>query len=105
MARYWSLRAAWRAAKVEEGTGEAVTDGDDAGSFRPRPLPLERHLAQVEAKARKFAENAGLSAKLVETIAFAARFHDSGKADPRFQTYLAGGVSRAPSRSPRAVVA
>jgi len=83
-------------AKVEEGTGEAVSDGDDAGSFRPRPLPLERHLAQVEAKAREFAENARLSAKLVETIAFAARFHDSGKADPRFQTYLAGGVQPGP---------
>ena len=77
-------------------TGEAITDGDDAGSFRPQSLPLEIHLAQVEARAREFAEKAGLSPKLTETIAFAARFHDSGKADPRFQTYLAGGVEPGP---------
>ena len=83
-------------AKEEKGTSEAVTDGDDAGSFRPQSLPLEIHLAQVEAKAREFAQKAGLSPKLTETIAFAARFHNSGKADPRFQTYLAGGVEPGP---------
>jgi CRISPR-associated endonuclease/helicase Cas3 len=84
----------------EDGLAEAVTDGGDAGSFRTRPLPLEKHLADVEAKAREFAQRAGLSSKLVSTVVLAARLHDMGKADPRFQTYLAGGAE--PSEPPLA---
>lgn len=75
---------------------EAVTEDDDAGSFRREALPLDAHLRQVEAKARCFSKGTGLPRRLAETLAFAAAWHDAGKADPRFQKYLAGGVEPGP---------
>jgi CRISPR-associated endonuclease/helicase Cas3 len=69
---------------------EPVTDGGDAGSFRSASLGLAEHVGQVEAKVGSFAKGVGLPAKLRETLAFVARWHDAGKADPRFQAYLAG---------------
>jgi CRISPR-associated endonuclease/helicase Cas3 len=78
-------------AQGSQAFAESVTDGGDAGSFGGAPLPLADHIAQVETKAREFARSLGLRGRLTETIAFAARHHDDGKADPRFQTYLAGG--------------
>lgn len=48
------------------------------------------HLAHVEAKVRGSAPAAGLDARLTELVALAARLHDLGKADPRFQADLYG---------------
>lgn len=70
-------------------TAEAVTDDDDLGSLTIAQT-LTDHSAQVEAQARDFAAQVGLDARLTETVSRAARWHDNGKADPRFQTYLKG---------------
>ena len=70
---------------------EPVTEGDDAGSFRARAIPLAEHAAHVEKKARAFAAAAGLPERTAADVAIAAFLHDEGKADPRFQAYLRGG--------------
>ena len=67
------------------------SDEDDASSQRPRPLSLRQHLNDVESQARRFATQVGLPDGLINDLAIAGRFHDLGKADPRFQALLRGG--------------
>jgi CRISPR-associated endonuclease/helicase Cas3 len=83
-------------ARGADDSAEPVTEDGDAGSFRREALPLDLHLQQVADKARAFAENIGLPRRVAKTIAFAAAWHDKGKADPRFQKYLAGGAAPSP---------
>lgn len=71
---------------------EAVSDGGDAGSFRSCAQGLATHRAEVEAQVRAFAARLELDDDLVESAALAARLHDDGKADPRFQAYLSGSL-------------
>lgn len=77
----------------ETGTAEdeAITDGDDAGSFRPVAVELAIHSKHVEERARTFARAAGLADRLVEDVALAGFLHDEGKRDERFQLYLRRG--------------
>ena len=53
-------------------------------------LPLRQHLADVFDTAIRFTEASNLSAILKRTITHAAKLHDIGKADPRFQAMLLG---------------
>lgn len=68
-----------------------ATEDDAAGSVAARPVLLAEHTAEVTAKACAFATASGLSADRAIDIALAARLHDAGKADPRFQSLLFGG--------------
>lgn len=72
----------------------AADDGADATSFTgvesEKLVGLPAHLRGVEAWARHLATNVGLPPELVADIALAGRFHDVGKADPRFQMWLHG---------------
>lgn len=72
----------------EVAPAEAVSDDDDAGSLRAEPETLEAHTQNVEALAAAFAARAALPDTERRSIVFAARWHDAGKADPRFQAYL-----------------
>jgi CRISPR-associated endonuclease/helicase Cas3 len=69
---------------------ELMAEGD-AGSVTSVPVPLSRHLRGVEQHARQFASQCRLAMDEIEAIALAARFHDMGKLDPRFQAILHGG--------------
>jgi CRISPR-associated endonuclease/helicase Cas3 len=69
----------------------ATTEDDAAGSVAAQTLSLAKHTADVVAKAGAFAAAVGLSAERAADIHLAARLHDAGKADPRFQSMLAGG--------------
>ncbi len=71
-----------------DGT-EAITERDDSSRIGDM-VPLADHLAHVLKKARAFGASAGLDGRMVELIALAARLHDLGKADPRFQADLHG---------------
>jgi CRISPR-associated endonuclease/helicase Cas3 len=68
-----------------------ATESDDLGSTPGYAQTLDEHSAQVGDCAHAFAERAGLPVTLAADIALAAYLHDAGKADPRFQAYLAGG--------------
>lgn len=53
--------------------------------------PLEEHLKGVADLAGSFANGCSLPVDLCKTIETAGRYHDLGKADPRFQAWLKGG--------------
>lgn len=63
----------------------------DAGSVTGVPVLLSRHLEGVAERARQFAARCSLTSDEIEAIVLAARFHDLGKLDPRFQAILHGG--------------
>ena len=76
---------------------DAFSDEDDAsasGISHPNgnPVRLRTHLPGVEDFARRHAVGCGLPEPLVTAIARAGLLHDLGKADPRFQSLLRGGV-------------
>ena len=62
-----------------------VANDDDGPTFRQRPVPLERHLNGVSERTRTVAERLGLPRKLIDDLVLAARLHDLGKLDDRFQ--------------------
>ena len=68
------------------------TSEDDSYSATVR-VPLDNHLHGVEEWARRFGAGVGLPVPLIEDLALAARLHDVGKSDPRFQAMLHGGNS------------
>jgi len=65
---------------------DAFADEDNATSVVGDFVTLARHTKDVEDDARRFADR--LTPNLVEEIALAARLHDAGKADERFQALL-----------------
>jgi CRISPR-associated endonuclease/helicase Cas3 len=67
---------------------EGETAEDDTASLS-RPVSLREHTEGVLAWVCSFA--AGLDGPLVKVLEQAARLHDLGKADPRFQVMLYGG--------------
>lgn len=58
------------------------------------PVLLEEHNTAVSAQARLYAEKAGADPRYVDTVALAGKYHDTGKADSRFQALLHGGNRR-----------
>jgi CRISPR-associated endonuclease/helicase Cas3 len=73
------------AVEAAEPSGE-----DDAASLVRRSVSLEDHTSGVANRVRQFAAGCGLSEPLVRVLEQAARLHDLGKADPRFQVMLHG---------------
>lgn len=51
-------------------------------------IPLDKHCADVANLVGSFAEGSGLMKEIVYDEVLAARLHDAGKADPRFQLWL-----------------
>jgi CRISPR-associated endonuclease/helicase Cas3 len=86
-------------AEVETHIGlitTAVTqlmDDDTASgsSAAAKQIGLDAHERAVARRAREFAGNLRLPRRLIDTIGYAARWHDEGKRDPRFQIMLCGG--------------
>ncbi len=74
-------------------TVTALMDDDTAsGSSAARErMGLDAHEEAVARRAREFAGNLRLPQRLIDTVGFAARWHDEGKRDPRFQAMLWGG--------------
>jgi len=53
-------------------------------------VPLSDHQKQVESIVSDTAKRLGLPTSMHEALVLAARYHDLGKADPRFQAWLHG---------------
>lgn len=70
---------------------ESFSSEDDSASFTVA-VPLATHLQGVAEFAGRFAEACGLEASMIDDLRLAASVHDIGKADPRFQAWLRGGV-------------
>ncbi len=64
------------------------SDVADDLSFDTAPLGLYKHCSEVEEIATGVSESIGLGSDLQTVVAKAARYHDLGKADPRFQRLL-----------------
>jgi CRISPR-associated endonuclease/helicase Cas3 len=71
--------------------GDEVSSEDDRASFTGVEMPLTEHLRGVGEMAGGFADRLGLSAEVAADVRLAGRWHDVGKADPRFQRLLQGG--------------
>jgi CRISPR-associated endonuclease/helicase Cas3 len=74
-------------------SSDVVRDDDDpaASSISPRQVTLDEHLDGVRARAVQIARALGLPSDLVDVVADAARWHDLGKREERFQAMLHGG--------------
>jgi CRISPR-associated endonuclease/helicase Cas3 len=80
------LKERWRALPDE-------TDEDDTSSVgrEQKAISLKVHTDGVEKRAQRYAQKCGLSDAFVSDIALAARLHDLGKWDERFQAWLNDG--------------
>ena len=75
---------------TEFTSAEVAADGD-APSLLGRPVTLREHLDGVARLARRYAAACGLSEFLCDDLELAAKLHDYGKEDPRFQQMLHQG--------------
>ncbi|WP_438034608.1 type I-G CRISPR-associated helicase/endonuclease Cas3g [Sorangium sp. So ce204] len=87
-AGYFALVGRFRAR--DEGAGDVTTE-DDGASYTGVEVTLREHLGGVASWARRFAEQCGLPPDVARAVELAARWHDAGKVDPRFQRMLHGG--------------
>lgn len=85
--------------RISEPIQEAdhFSDEDDAAASgishkNGQPVRLCTHLPGVEEFASRHAVGCGLPDDMIEAVACAGLLHDLGKADPRFQALLQGGV-------------
>jgi CRISPR-associated endonuclease/helicase Cas3 len=64
------------------------TEDADGLSFVGNRVSLDQHLRNVAERAAEYSTNLGLGDELSRTVGLAARLHDIGKADSRFQAML-----------------
>ena len=69
---------------------EALDGSDEANSQIGTGIFLRHHLEGVTKRAAQFAERLGLPQELRDDICLAARLHDVGKVDRRFQSQMVG---------------
>lgn len=68
---------------------ESVEDSDIAQELAPTdPVLLDDHQNDVAERTRQLAENLGLAPEFSEALELAAKYHDEGKRDLRFQQML-----------------
>ena len=91
--------------RVRMATADPLISDFDETSLGADAVELERHGEAVAARARAVARRIGLPTALTDVAEHAARLHDIGKADRRFQRWLdpyaERGVFMAKSDAPR----
>lgn len=81
----------WRAAASSPKRAVEATTEDAVSVYTGTEVLLDDHLRDVEAWAQAFVRAAGVDDVIAGDVALAARLHDIGKADMRFQALLHGG--------------
>lgn len=71
-------------------SADAVTEGDSFSSNYKVPISLQDHTQRVEKYTNRFVQSLGFG-DFGKDIILAAKLHDIGKADRRFQHMLSGG--------------
>jgi CRISPR-associated endonuclease/helicase Cas3 len=84
------LRAVRRVPGRLLASDESVSEDDSASATVP--ISLRDHSRGVAARACHYARVCGLPDPVQTALEFAGWLHDTGKADPRFQALLRGGV-------------
>ena len=75
-----------------EASDTAAFDGsDESDSFTGSAVTLDDHLEEVAQTAAAFADSLGFPPPIRASLMWAARLHDIGKADPRWQEAITGG--------------
>lgn len=97
---------------VLDATAGLDHDGsDERNSFTGATVALSAHCEGVGTLAAELAARLGFSEELCMDLRLAGELHDLGKADPRFQRWLTGGlgttelVAKSTTRDPRAIAA
>ncbi|WP_322819009.1 type I-U CRISPR-associated helicase/endonuclease Cas3 [Tepidiforma sp.] len=85
------VRLVERAAGTDVAADQSDEDEISTSLTGGRRATLAEHGERVGALAREFAERLGLAPELARAVELAGRWHDLGKADPRFQASLYGG--------------
>lgn len=75
--------------KDRKGIEDAATENDWIGSLPGFSQLLEEHCAEVEQMMAEFVEHAGMPLQQIQDLKIAAYLHDAGKADSRFQCWMA----------------
>jgi CRISPR-associated endonuclease/helicase Cas3 len=86
---------------IAEDDADAPATESDRGSFTA-PVPLAEHSRHVAEMADRLARHAGYPEAIAADVRLAARLHDLGKAEPRFQILLRGGDELAATGEPLA---
>lgn len=95
----------WYAEVTKATDEESVEDSDIAQELAPTdPVLLDDHQNDVAERTRQLAENLGLAPEFSEALELAAKHHDEGKRDLRFQQMLgadlqAGALAKSGHRS------
>lgn len=96
---------AWYA-KVTNATEKKSVEGSDIAQelVLSAPVLLDDHQNDVAERTRQIAENLGLAPEFSEALELAAKYHDEGKRDLRFQQMLgadpeAGALAKSGHRS------
>lgn len=80
---------------VVVATRHARAADEDAFLSAGSQVLLDRHAADVHTQAQSWAKATGMPSGICAAIEIAARHHDDGKEDPRFQALLYGGPALA----------
>lgn len=83
-------------AKVTNATEKKSVEGSDIAQelVLAAPVLLDDHQNDVAERTRQLAENLGLAPEFSEALELAAKYHDEGKRDLRFQQMLGADPER-----------
>lgn len=87
----WTLQVLLAPPNRGRTIGWASDDDEGSTSQMAHRVTIGEHGEAVGRQARLFAEHLGLPATLARAVELAGRWHDLGKADPRFQLMLHDG--------------
>ena len=87
----WVAACRIEASETEASDTTAFDGSDESDSFTGSAVALNVHLEEVAQTAAVFADSLGFPPPIRASMVWAARLHDIGKADPRWQEAITGG--------------